>query len=193
MSESVKVIADKQDLVSIADAIRAKTETTDGIDFADMAALIEGIEGGAKVAMGSFTPTETVSCSAAIHYEGTPVTGSFTLRHNFGSIPVAGFFYASGEYINNINTIICALFCIGDSIYYSAASNTQGLWTRDGASSLNPYGSITNAKPAWCSGIYAPVCFYAATNDEISVVPGVSLANGNFVAGQTYKWVLIGE
>lgn len=40
------VIAQKQDLINIADAIRAKTETTDGMGVDEMATLIAAIESG---------------------------------------------------------------------------------------------------------------------------------------------------
>lgn len=52
-------------LVAIADAIRAKSGTTDGIDPANMAALIAAIEvgggGGGDFLYGTITPTETTS------------------------------------------------------------------------------------------------------------------------------------
>jgi len=42
------VIAQKQDLINIADAIREKTETTDGMGIDEMAALIAAIESGGR-------------------------------------------------------------------------------------------------------------------------------------------------
>lgn len=58
------VIAEKQDLINIADAIREKTETTDGMGIDEMAALIAAIEsGGAKVASGIITFDADTSAS----------------------------------------------------------------------------------------------------------------------------------
>lgn len=55
-------------LVSIADAIREKVGSSDGIDPADMAGLIAGIQSGVskiadkyEFASGSFTPTEDIT------------------------------------------------------------------------------------------------------------------------------------
>ena len=56
------VIANKDDLVSIANAIREKAESTDGLVFpAGFVEAISGIEAGGFFAEGEFTPANNIS------------------------------------------------------------------------------------------------------------------------------------
>ena len=61
-------------LTGIADAIREKTGTSAAMRPGEMAALIQSISGGAKVAWGSFTPRLST-------------TTSVDITHNLGVVP----------------------------------------------------------------------------------------------------------
>lgn len=70
------VIANKDDLVSIANAIREKAESTDGLVFpAGFVEAISAIEvGGAKFSTGSITPASegVITLAHELDYTGTP-------------------------------------------------------------------------------------------------------------------------
>ena len=56
MAENIKVIADKSEIVAIADAVRSKTNTTKDLRLSEIVSGINGIEAG-------ITPTGTISIS----------------------------------------------------------------------------------------------------------------------------------
>lgn len=80
------VIAQKQDLINIADAIREKTETTDGMALDEMAALIAAIEaGGGSIVAGTYTPASTQSSRVTVtHNLGKEPTGVLFAKYHAG-------------------------------------------------------------------------------------------------------------
>lgn len=79
------VIAQKQDLINIADAIREKTETTDGMGIDEMAALIAAIESGADLSKTQFTK---MTCGTITPSQAS---SSLTINHNLGGNPKSSF------------------------------------------------------------------------------------------------------
>ena len=72
MSEAVKVICDKQELVNIADAIREKGGTTDTLAFSAMADAIAAIEAGGAIYLGSITPSAESTTLSIVHNLNSP-------------------------------------------------------------------------------------------------------------------------
>lgn len=65
------IVADKKDIVSIADAIRAKIKSSDGMTIEEMAELIESIESGGGISVST-------SASKYIADEKTMVVADIT-------------------------------------------------------------------------------------------------------------------
>ena len=61
MSENIKILADRQDIVAVADAVRAKTGTTTGMTLGGMVSAINGIEVSSDPVLQSKTVTPTTS------------------------------------------------------------------------------------------------------------------------------------
>lgn len=180
---------DESTLIAIADAVRNKTGSTEALNLAQITEDITALEvgGGLKMATGTFTAAEDLSCSAAIHFEGAPLTGYVDIQHNLGVIPKFGFCVRSTHTDNsNHKEIKSALFLYESDVSYlvTAASSTVS-W-------IGYAASITESIPIPTGNDYAIACFCRATENSITVIPGASLLNGFFLAGIEYKWVMCG-
>lgn len=72
------IIAEKSQLVDIADAIRTKTETTDTLSLEEMPQMIAGIETGAnleEITVEQATPSISVSSDGLITASATQTEG----------------------------------------------------------------------------------------------------------------------
>lgn len=90
-------------LTGIADAIRAKAGTSASMRPDEMAALIQSISGGGKVAAGSVTPSGSY-------------TSSVTITHNLGVVPnLIAIFAAAG--MGSYNSRLISLYVIPGDVY----------------------------------------------------------------------------
>lgn len=112
-------------LTGIADAIRAKTGTSDAMRPDEMAALIQSISGGGKVAAGSVTPSGNY-------------TSSVTITHNLGVVPNLIAIFAA-DVISTGRMV--SLFVIPGGgyvteVYHSSSSSIQSTSLTNNASNL---------------------------------------------------------
>ena len=90
-------------LTGIADAIRSKAGTSASMRPNEMAALIQSISGGGKVAAGSVTPSGSY-------------TSSVTITHNLGAVPnLIAIFAAAG--MGSYNGRLISLFVMPEDVY----------------------------------------------------------------------------
>lgn len=120
-------------LAGIADAIRAKTGTSAAMRPDEMAALIQSISGGGKVAFGSVTPSGN-------H------TYRVTITHNLGVVPnLIAIFAAESVYTG----YMISLFVIPGGgyiteVYHSSSSSIQSKSLPNNASNLaNVFPTLT--------------------------------------------------
>lgn len=162
------VIAQKQDLINIADAIREKTETTDGMGIDEMAALIAAIESGGKLATGKFSSSNS-----------SPATALIT--HDLGDIPNFCIVATNDQDIFNstsMATILVSLIFIknSDTTVYGLETNVTGgtIYCEYGECNIE-----ATTKPAVPGA-------YNATETEITLAP----FDGIFARGVEYTWIL---
>ena len=98
---SVRRIDDSA-LTAIANAIRAKTGSTETMKVGDMPTEIAAIEGGSSlpsgITVGSFT------CPSGSY----PALGNFTITHELGKVPRAVLVWKTTELYNNtISGMVC--------------------------------------------------------------------------------------
>lgn len=113
-------------LTGIADAIRAKAGTSAAMRPDEMAALIQSISGGGKVAFGSVTPSGSY-------------TTSVTITHNLGVVPnLIAIFIAKS--ITATSRMIALHVMPGDSnitmTYYTDAQAINGTSIANNATNL---------------------------------------------------------
>lgn len=179
------VIAQKQDLINIADAIREKTETTDGMGIDEMAALIAAIEagGGGNIATGSFVPSE-----ATINME---------ITHNLGVVPNLYVAYSETVTSQADNVALIGLFCytldatlpthLAAHAYYNKNSST-------GVTINKIYSSsrllVTDKATTYVDKQKVP-CVYGATETTCTLT-GYYNTNYHryFIPGNEYKWIV---
>lgn len=89
-----KGLIEKSTLTAIADAIRAKLESSNKMQPSEMAALIASISPGAKLAMGSVTVSSA--------------TTSYAINHGLGEIPNFGILYMSAIKVDNTQLCVVA-------------------------------------------------------------------------------------
>ena len=100
-------------LTGIADAIRAKAGTSAAMRPDEMAALIQSISGGGKVAAGSVTPSGSY-------------TSTVSITHNLGVVPnLIAIFAAAG--MGSYNGRLISLFVMPEDgyvteVYYSSSA-----------------------------------------------------------------------
>ena len=139
-------------LTGIADAIRAKTGTSDAMRPDEMAALIQSISGGGKVAFGSVTPSGSY-------------TSSVTITHNLGVVPnLIAIFAAAG--MGSYNGRLISLFVIPEDgyvteVYYSSSATILSTSLTNNASNLaNAFPTLTETTlTAKSSGIQSSIYF----------------------------------
>lgn len=150
-------------LTAIAEAIRAKTESSDPIDAADMAALIEGISAGGGTII---TSGGTVTFDADANY--------YQLQHGLGKIPnfilmytttdgyvgtsnttfTQGLFVLAGDFPDGIKQICCQ--CAAHYSNYSTALKSEyqahayDITTTDDIQFGNLYPLVTKADETGC-------------------------------------------
>lgn len=88
-----KGLITQETLTGIANAIRAKAGTSAAMRPDEMAALIQSISGGGKVAWGSFTPTGSN-------------TSNIDITHNLGVVPNLIVIFASGSVTSTSRVIV---------------------------------------------------------------------------------------
>lgn len=131
-----KYSIEESTLTAIAEAIRAKTESSDPIDAADMAALIEWISGGDdtyRIEKGTFTPAESVTSYLLFSVDDlVSMTGRrvqyFLLIDGFsngitGALGAYAYAAATG-YIDLIGSTICTA---STPAYYMSRNNSGSL------------------------------------------------------------------
>lgn len=139
-------------LSGIADAIRAKTGTSDAMRPDEMAALIQSISGGGKVAFGSVTPSGSY-------------TSSVSITHNLGVAPnLIAIFAAAG--MGSYNGRLISLFVIPEDgyvteVYYSSSATILSTSLTNNASNLaKAFPTLTETTlTAKSSGIQSSIYF----------------------------------
>lgn len=169
------VICERQDLVDIADAIREKIESSDGLTLDGMAEAINGIEaGGGSVKHGIITPATN--------------TQTLTIEHGYGS----------SDY--NFYTI-CALDSIGAySKAVCSASAFRHMTTQSYASLSFEYSGSTKGTVSTLSGtsfghLYKQPASISINTLELTTTTGVFPINSSypdvvFKAGIRYFWLV---
>ena len=165
-------------LKQIADAIREKGGTTDGLAFpqamADAIAAIEAGGGsggeGCKIVSGSFTPSEDISVGTNAYtiVENTGLEGPYSLcvvSTQSGAGAEYGFFGFFGFFL--------------DDVFFSKASFHSGSYSSSG------YTSSSTAYNATYRGKVKPI------GSEIKIC-GAS-TSAKLVGGATYHWVAMKE
>ena len=97
------IIAEKQNLVDIADAIRAKTGTTESLSLSEMPSMVTGISGGMTLPelTNEGTASDLLSGKQLINQNGGVVTGTIAtktssdLTANGATVSVPAGYYAS--------------------------------------------------------------------------------------------------
>ena len=191
------VLCDKADLVNIADSIRGKTGSSELMLFPS--GLLESVSElkGAndsvsllnrKVQCGTFVPSTT--------------TSSFTISHNFGSIPSGCMYWVVSDVIDNTDAASYTLGCYisdfygryGEQItwgrsvvaYESNASSTSNTPTSQARIKTLSGGSIG---APWSGTSMSNVAMHAADNYGTVKLGGTG---ANFVAGMEYQYILFG-
>jgi hypothetical protein len=78
--ENIKVIVDRSDLVAIADAVRDKTDVTDGLTLGEIASSISSIDTcDLPTLTDSAAAGDIASGKEAIDGSGNKITGTFTI------------------------------------------------------------------------------------------------------------------
>lgn len=147
-----KGIITQATLTGIADAIRAKAGTSAAMRPDEMAALIQSISGGGKVAAGSVTPSGSY-------------TSSVTITHNLGAVPnLIAIFAAAG--MGSYNGRLISLFVMPEDVYvtevyYSSSATIQSTSLSNNASNLaKAFPTLTETTlTAKSSGIQSSIYF----------------------------------
>lgn len=136
-------------LSDIADAIRVKTETTDGILPPDMAAMIEGLSVGSEVLTGTFTPS---SGGASVQYLGS----SLPTYENYRLVIYGATSYAVHEALDGTILDIAVASARYETINKNGnhfevdhAAGSISYRTNDGAIS-GAFTFFTNVTYTWC-------------------------------------------
>lgn len=81
MAENIKILADRQDIVAVADAVRSKTGTTTGMTLGGMVSAINSIRTGTTLPELSDegSSADLMSGKELIGSDGEVVTGTFTI------------------------------------------------------------------------------------------------------------------
>ena len=174
------IVAPKQDLVNIADAIREKTETTDGMALDEMAALIAAIEaggGGIKYATGTISLAETTTITSS---------NPTTLTHNLGIIPSLLYMQANGEP------------SITGGLYYISTITMHGTFFGDGTTSWMTQGVKRGSSSSYLTKLsmgaksLSPVIRTWDENTAAFAITGAGNIDFVLEAGKKYHWVVMG-
>ena len=136
-------------LTGIADAIRAKAGTSASMRPDEMAALIQSISGGGKVATGSVTPHGNF-------------TSRVTITHNLGAVPnFIAIFTAEGVTTNRtISLFVIPGYGYITEVYYSSSSSIQSTSLANNETNLaEVFPTITETTLTAKSGILKPIYF----------------------------------
>lgn len=120
-------------LTGIADAIRAKAGTSAVMRPDEMAALIQSISGGGKVAFGSVTPSGNY-------------TRNVTITHNLGAVPnLIAIFAAEGIYTGYmVSLFVIPGYGYVTEVYYTSKSSIQSKSLPNNATNLaNVFPTLT--------------------------------------------------
>lgn len=183
------VIAQKQDLINIADAIREKTGTTDGMGIDEMAALIAAIESGGgsdglQIASGEFTLASSISTYTVTHDLGVlpnlfivyaPVVTA--LPSNFVSKCIVAFVPEPENTVNQ-HIAVASFYTKGASSTTSAMPPSQG-----GRIDQDYSSSSEKATTPYVMSANATSCIFHGVHSSSSYTK-------LFKAGATYKWLI---
>jgi len=178
------VIAEKADLVSIADAIREKAGSEDGLTLDAMAAAIEALETGGGVVYGTFTPSEDIT--------------DYLVTHNFGNEPVAAFWGIAEESFENFST---SQALAGLAIKYSLWGVNSDRAYRASVCSSSDVSSVKNEKVSGqirtnLANFYtissSTVAWSGGNEASKNVSFNANARPGVFKAGVVYAYILIG-
>lgn len=163
-------------LKAIADAIREKGGTSDNLAFPTaMAEAIAAIEagGGAKMAYGTFTPTEKI---------GQVFTqGHMEVTHGLGEVPDFAMFFISGVGTKEIGDVFGSIGFSEYSRMPTVKMNNAGF---SSCYASNDYGRITSTTQPESS--YVPIC--CATENTIRF--GQNNVYSFNLGLHTYFWVV---
>lgn len=194
-------------LTSIADAIRAKTGSTDALTFPvnfkeKLDALKVGYDAstdGRKIFFGSFTLAETSSYIEVTHTLGEPPVGCLLWTNDdaFSQTDTQEIFIAVEMMRYDING-----YGKGDSnkgVYgYSTVGYKNSASSSNGMSGyptyMTPSGSSNGIWSPFCtsaSGTVANTVIYKSTNTSVKI--GNGYTNPKFHAGHTYHYILFGD
>lgn len=164
-------------LVAIADAIRAKSGTTGGIDPANMATLIAAIEaggGGLKVEYGTVTVAED--------------TRSLSVPHNLGAIPklymAINLLSAGTDTISGLRKTL-AFYVMSEYFDIDSFRKNKGMISYANSSSLFVYWNTFGRS-------YADNSYAKATSTTVEIGTSSLSTDYSLRAGSTYFYLIMG-
>ena len=189
------IIAEKSQLVDIADAIRAKTETTDSLSLIEMPQMIASIETGSDLSMVTATASDVLSPKVIVDSEGIeqvgviPTKTTSDLIASGATISVPAGYYASAA-SKSVGTATQATPSIsGNSSGLITASATQtagyvSAGTKSATKQLTVQAATTitpssSSQTAVVSGVYTTgaVTVAAVPTQTKTVTPSSSSQN----------------
>ena len=173
-------------MTALANAIREKTGGTDLLTLDGMAEAVNGLEigGGAKIATGTFIPSEDLGSSCDI-----------TITHNLGEIPKLAIVVREPkvkltEDIKTENEVCFSIAIHKETkaagYYFKDSTYSSTVRMACGASNFPIY--LSSSDTSYLTGS----CIYSCTETTAKIYP---IKNGDetFIAGNTYRWILMTE
>ena len=155
-------------LTGIADAIREKAGTSAAMRPDEMAALIQSISGGGKVAWGSFTPRLST-------------TTSVDITHNLGVVPNLIAIFISKAIITKNRLVVLNVMPGATYINQGCLRNSSGSSLIEGSSYVNNETNMADVFPTLTtttmtvkSNVVQNPCYFE-TKEYIWIAAGVSV------------------